>query len=99
MNRCHICYSQRRPSDLLGEEFLKTCLFCGKLFCWPHHSANPIEFRGVTRTKYVYKWQDHSGNVFEDFVEARFLCLLCGIRPQPKNFSAPQHLTIQSFSP
>ena len=98
MKRCHICYSQRRPRDLLDEEFLKVCVFCGREFCYPHHSANPVEFSGVTRSCYVYKWVDFDGTIKEDRVPATFLCLICGLSKQPKNFTSSQHLLVQEMS-
>lgn len=90
-NRCFICKGQHRKEDLL-RDYKKSCLLCGRSFCYPHHSGNPVEmgFGMVERAIYVVTWQRDwvSGGLVKGYIPQWELCLPCALAP-PKRVLNP----------
>lgn len=78
--KCRICRHQQRSQDLI--EVYRHCVACGDLYCVPHHSANPIEMRGVTPFVYTVNWADWGNKITQGQIPGQHLCLLCGLSPQ-----------------
>jgi len=97
MERCYICDYQGRSEDLLPD-LHKECLICKKLFCFPHHSANPWEIQGTKRRLYILHYTDWSNGVHRASVFASELCLICGLTPQNRAIPINEWIRIKAES-
>jgi len=95
--RCFVCLYQRRPSDLL-EDYQRTCLFCQRNFCYPHHSANPCEIPGVKTSLYAFQYTDFSNGVHNVKVHASLLCIVCGLQAPRGHVKANDWIRIKELS-